>query len=123
MRVDRGLLRIDAIVAVGTKVADRGSVVRTLQLSDGFIPLGARHVAVDVDIVVVGVLDRCAALAGEGRCRERARQKAEKSDDEHPDALVMTARSRMVMTRPKIGHSEIGVRLPNVISQLPNRTE
>ena len=81
MRVDRGLLRIDAIVAVVTKVADRGSVVRTLQLSDGFIPLGARHVAVDVDIVVVGVLDRCAALAGEGRCRESARQKAEESDE------------------------------------------
>ena len=123
MRVDRGLLRIDAIVAVVTKVADRGSVVRTLQLSDGFIPLGARHVAVDVDIVVVGVLNRVATSPGEGRCRESARQKAEKSDDEHPDALVMTARSRMMMTRPKIGHSEIGVRLPNVISQLPNRTE
>ena len=123
MRVDRGLLRIDAIVAVVTKVADRGSVVRTLQLSDGFIPLGARHVAVDVDIVVVGVLNRVATSPGEGRCRESARQKAEESDDEHPDALVMTARSRMMMTRPKIGHSEIGVRLPNVISQLPNRTE
>ena len=123
MRVDRGLLRIDAVVAVVTKVADRGSVVRTLQLSDGFIPLGARHVAVDVDIVVVGVLNRVTTSPGEGRCRESARQKAEKSDDEHPDALVMTARSRMMMTRPKIGHSEIGVRLPNVISQLPNRTE
>ena len=123
MRVDRGLLRIDAIVAVVTKVADRGSVVRTLQLSDGFIPLGARHMAVDVDIVVVGVLNRVATSPGEGRCRESARQKAEKSDDEHPDALVMTARSRMMMTRPKIGHSEIGVRLPKVISQLPNRTE
>ena len=81
MRVDRGLLRSDAIVAVGTKVADRGSVVCTLQLSDGFIPLGARHVAVDVDIVVVGGLNRVATSPGEGRCRESARQKAEESDE------------------------------------------
>ena len=82
VRVDGGLLRIDAVVAVGTKVADRGSVVRTLQLSDGFIPLGARHVAGDVNILAgVCVLDRVATSLGEGRRRESARQKAKETDE------------------------------------------
>ena len=81
VRVDGGLLRIDAVVAVVTKVTDRGSVVRTLQLSDGFIPLGARHVAGDVDIVAFGVLDRVATSLGEGRRRESARQKAKETDE------------------------------------------